>query len=202
MKKFAGVLLALVLCLALSVGVFAVETPVDDKLIADIVNGIGDLVEAESEGDDEKMKKTVEKLYSDLQVAQQSSNISAVIDNAVKYALEEDNDTSAIFTNRGALNSVIGKFFVDGGYDPVKIMKDLQSSSALSTLVGLYTGGNEPTPTTTTAIAEDGEVPVVNEFQPQIENPSTGDSATGIAVAFSVFAVSTAAAIVLTKKKD
>ena len=200
MKKFAGVLLALVLCLALSVGVFAVETPVDDKLIADIVNGIGDLVEAESEGDDEKMKKNVEKLYSDLQVAQQSSNISAVIDNAVKYALEEDNDTSAIFTNRGALNSVIGKFFIDGGYDPVKIMKDLQSSSALSTLVGLYTGGNEPT--TTTAIAEDGEVPVVNEFQPQIENPSTGDSATGIAVAFSVLAVSTAAAIVLTKKKD
>ena len=120
MKKFAGVLLALVLCLALSVGVFAVETPVDDKLIADIVNGIGDLVEAESEGDDEKMKKTVEKLYSDLQVAQQSSNISAVIDNAVKNALEEDNDTSAILQIAELLILLSANFLLMAVMTPLK----------------------------------------------------------------------------------
>ena len=201
MKKLAGVLLSLVLCLTLSVGAFAVEAQVDDKLIADIVDGVGDLVEAESEGDDEAMKQAIDKLYSDLQLALQSGDMSAILDLIVEYALNEDADTSAVFTDLGALKAVVEKFLADGGYDADRIMKDLQSSSAMSTLVGLYIGGNEPT-TTTTAPTAEGENPVVNEFQPEVENPGTGDSPAGVAVAFSVLAVSTAAAILLTKKKD
>lgn len=201
MKKLAGVLLSLVLCLTLSVGAFAVEAQVDDKLIADIVDGVGDLVEAESEGDDEAMKQAIDKLYSDLQLALQSGDMSAILDLIVEYALNEDADTSAVFTDLGALKAVVEKFLTDGGYDADRIMKDLQSSSAMSTLVGLYTGGNEPT-TTTTAPTAEGENPVVNEFQPVVENPGTGDSPAGVAVAFSVLAVSTAAVILLTKKKD
>lgn len=199
MKKVAGVLLAFLLCLSLSVGVFAVEPQVDTTLVANIVDGIGDLVEAESEGNNEAMKKAVEQLYADLQTAQQSGNVSAVIDLAVKYALDADNDTSVIFTNRGAINSVVGKFLADGGYDSAKIMKDLRSGAALGTLVSLYTGANEPT---TTVIAEDDEAPAMNEFQPQIENPSTGDSAVGVTVAFGVLVVSVVTAITIAKKKE
>ncbi len=200
MKKIAGLLLAFVLCLSLSVGAFAVETQVDNNLVADIVDGIGELVEAESEGNNEAMKKAVEQLYSALQTAQQSGDVSAVIDNAVKYAMDENNDTSVIFTNRGALNSVIGKFLTDGSYAPDKIVKELKSSSALGTLVSIYTGANEPT--TANAADEDAEAPVVNEFQPEVENPDTSDSFTGVVVAISTLAVSTVAAVALSKKKE
>lgn len=201
MKKVAGVLLALVLCLSLSVGAFAVEPQVDDSLVADIVDGIGDLVEAESEGDSEAVKKAIDKLYADLQTARQSGDISAVIELAAEYAENENDDTKVIFASRGAVKTVFEKFMVDGSYGSDKIMKDLRSGSAFNTLVSLYTGGYVA-PTTTTAVTEEGEEPTVNEFQPEVENPSTGDSLTGVAVAFSVLAVSAVAAVVLSKKKE
>lgn len=200
MKKLAGILLAFVLCLTLSVGAFAIETQVDDSLVADIVDGVGDLVEAESEGDDEAMKKAIDKLYADLQLARQSGDISAVIDLAVKYALDEDNDLSAVFEDRSALNAVIQKFPADGSYSAAGIMKELKASAAMSTLVSLYTGGYKA-PATTTAATAEGEATTVNEFQPLVENPGTGDSPAGVAAAFSVLAVSAAAIVLLKKKK-
>ena len=201
MKKVAGVLLALVLCLSLSVGAFAVEPQVDDSLVADIVDGIGDLIEAESEGDSEAVKKAIDKLYADLQTARQSGDISAVIELAAEYAENENDDTKVIFASRGAVKTVFEKFMVDGSYGSDKIMKDLRSGSAFNTLVSLYTGGYVA-PTTTTAVTEEGEEPTVNEFQPEVENPSTGDSLTSVTVAFGVLAVSTVAAVVLSKKKE
>lgn len=201
MKKVAGVLLAFVLCLSLSLGAFAVEPQVDDSLVADIVDGIGDLVEAESEGDSEAVKKAIDKLYADLQTARQSGDISAVIDLAAEYAENENDDAKVIFASRGAVKNVFEKFMVDGGYGTDKIMKDLRSGSALNTLVSLYTGGYVA-PATTTAAIEEGAEPTVNEFQPEVENPSTGDSLTSVTVAFGVLAVSTVAAVVLSKKKE
>ncbi|MBQ8784388.1 MAG: NPXTG-anchored protein [Clostridia bacterium] len=199
MKKLSGIILALVLCLSLSVCAFAVEsTPqVDDELIADIVDGVGDLVDAESEGDDEALEKAIENLYADLQVAQQTGDMSAIIDLVVKYALSEDADTSAVFSDLAAVEAVIEQFLVDGGYDVEAIKKELQSGSALNTLVGLYTGANEPT-----ADAGNNNNTEVEENQPEVENPSTGDSSTGVAVALSALAVSAAAVIVLSKKED
>lgn len=197
MKKLFSALVALALCLSLSVCAFAVEATqqIDDELIADIVDGVGDLVDAESEGDDEALKQAIENLYADLQVAQETGDISEIIDLIVEYALSEDADTSAVFTDLGAVEAVIEQFLVDGGFDVEKIKEELQASSALSTLVGLYTGAYEETP-------EAGNDAEVEENQPEVANPSTGDSSVGVAVALSALAVSAAAAIILSKKED
>ncbi|MBQ8229031.1 MAG: hypothetical protein IJZ88_08485 [Clostridia bacterium] len=200
MKKLLGIMLAIVLCLALSVCAFAVEstTQVDDDLIADIVDGVGDLVDAESEGDDEALEKAIENLYADLQEAQQTGDLTAIMQLVVEYALSEDADTSAVFTDLAALEEVLEKVLVNSGYDVEAIKKELQNSSALNTLVNLYTGAYTETPEN----EAETNAPVVDYNQPAVVNPSTGDSSTGIAVALSVFTVSAMAVIALSKKED
>ncbi len=195
MKKLFSIIIAFVLSFALSLCAFAQE-PVDDELIADIVEGVGDLVDAESEGDDEALQQAIEHLYADLQEAQQTGDMSEIIDLVVEYALSEDADTSAVFTDLAAVEAVINQVLSSGGYDIEAIKKELQANSALNTLVGLYNGAEEPT-----TQADNSDVQEY-ENQPEVVNPSTGDSYTGVAVALSVLVACSAAAITLSKKED
>ena len=202
MKKFLSVLVAVALCVALTVCAFAVdgETPtvVSQETVEDIFNGLGDLVNAETDTDDAALEAAIEDLYASLQDVQTSGDVSALIDQLKDYAESADVDASAVFSDLGAVQDVLEKFLSDGGFNLDAIKEDLEGSSALNTLVGLYTGGytdvpeatTEPEPTTTTP----DDVP----------NPPTGDTTTvtGIVPAASVLALSAAAPVVLAKKKE
>lgn len=192
MKKILSVIVALALCAVLSVCAFAeeaVDPAVSEDVLSDIVDGVGDLVNAETEGDDAALEDAINNLYSDIQNAEVTGDAATLVDLLAKYAEGADVDASAVFTDLGALQDVVEKFLGDSGFDMEAIKADLQESSALNTLVGLYTGAYTETP----------EVPA-EEVEPEVENPSTGDSATGVVVALATLAVSAAAAVVLSKK--
>ncbi len=199
MKKFLSIIFSAVLCFVLSVGAFAVETAntVDDKLIADIVEGIGDLVDAESEGDSEAFGKAVEGLYADIQSAQESGSMSEVVTLVVNYVINEETDIKDVVSDRGAFDAVIKAFFVEDGYDIEKIKTGLKQSSALKTIVNLYTGANPESPKV--EVSEDDQE---NVNLPEIENPNTGESSASILTAVSVLMVSSAVAAILIMKKD
>lgn len=201
MKKLTGILLTIMLCFTLSVCVFAVESNdrLDGDIVADIVDGLGKLVDAESEGNDEAIKEAIETLYQDLHEAQQNGNISQIIQKSVEYALDADTDLSDVFNDAVAVETVIKKVSADGSFDVEKIKRDLQSSSALRTLVNLYTGAN---PVRVQHSGTTSDAAATEYYQPEIVNPGTGDSGIGIAVALSIFSVSSLAVISLTKKKD
>lgn len=193
MKKFLSILLAVVLCLSLSVCAFAEEEPVvSDETLQDLIDGIGDLVDAESEDNDAALKEAIEALSDSLSAVEGTSDMQALVEQLKKYAESADVDAGSVFSDLGALQDVFDKFLGDSGADLDKIKTDLESSSALNTLVGLYTGAYTNVPTTE-------ETPV---DEPDVPNPPTGDSATGVVVALSVLAVSAAAVVVCTKKKE
>lgn len=199
MKKFLSVLVALALCAALTVCAFAAEgetqTVVSQETVEDIFNGLGDLVNAETDTDDAALEAAIEDLYASLQDVQTSGDVAALVDQLKDYAESADVDASAVFSDLGAVQDVIEKFLSDGGFNLDAIKADLEGSSALNTLVGLYTGGYTDTPDAPTEPTE----PVTD-----VPNPPTGDTMTvpGIVAAASVLAISAAAAVVLAKKKE
>lgn len=200
MKKFLSVLVALALCAALTVCAFAVDgetqTVVSQETVEDIFNGLGDLVNAETDTDDAALEAAIEDLYASLQDVQTSGDVDALVGQLKDYAESADVDASAVFSDLGAVQDVIEKFLSDGGFNLDSIKADLEGSSALNTLVGLYTGGYTDTPDAPT---EPTEEPVTD-----VPNPPTGDTMTvpGIVAAASVLAISAAAAVVLAKKKE
>ena len=199
MKKFFSVLVALALCAALTVCAFAAEgetqTVVSQETVEDIFNGLGDLVNAETDTDDAALEAAIEDLYASLQEVQTSGDVDALVGQLKDYAESADVDASAVFSDLGAVQDVIEKFLSDGGFNLDAIKADLEGSSALNTLVGLYTGGYTDVPEATTEPTE----PVTD-----VPNPPTGDTMTvpGIVAAASVLAISAAAAVVLAKKKE
>ncbi len=192
MKKILSAIVAIALCLTLSVCAFA-QDAVSDDVLSNVVDGVTDLVNAETEGDDAALEDAINNLYAELEKAEVATDAATLAELLAKYAEGADVDASAVFSDLGALQDVVEKFLVDGGIDMEAVKGDLQESSALNTLVGLYTGAYTQTP-------EVPEEPTVDE--PVVENPSTGDSATGVVVALATLAVSAAAAVVLSKKED
>lgn len=199
MKKILSVLVALALCAALTVCAFAAEgetqTVVSQETVEDIFNGLGDLVNAETDTDDAALEAAIEDLYASLQDVQTSGDVDALVGQLKDYAESADVDASAVFSDLGAVQDVIEKFLSDGGFNLDAIKADLEGSSALNTLVGLYTGGYTDVPEAPTEPTE----PVTD-----VPNPPTGDTMTvpGIVAAASVLAISAAAAVVLAKKKE
>ena len=199
MKKFLSILVALALCAALTVCAFAADgeaqTVVSQETVEDIFNGLGDLVNAETDADDAALEAAIEDLYASLQDVQTSGDVAALVDQLKDYAESADVDASAVFSDLGAVQDVVEKFLADGGFNLDAIKADLEGSSALNTLVGLYTGGYTDTPDAPTEPTE----PVTD-----VPNPPTGDTMTvpGIVAAASVLAISAAAAVVLAKKKE
>lgn len=193
MKKILSVIVAIALCAVFTVCAFAEEANVSNDALAGIVDGVGALVDAESEGDDAALESAINDLYKDIQGAQVTGDANALVGLLAKYAEGADVDATAVFSDLGALQDVLEKFLSDSGFNMETVKGDLQQSSALNTLVGLYTGAYTETPATP-------EAPEEEDVEPEIENPSTGDSATGVVVALATLAVSAAAAVVLTKK--
>ena len=199
MKKFLSILVALALCAALTVCAFAADgeaqTVVSQETVEDIFNGLGDLVNAETDADDAALEAAIEDLYASLQEVQTSGDVDALVGQLKDYAESADVDASAVFSDLGAVQDVIEKFLSDGGSNLDAIKADLEGSSALNALVGLYTGGYTDVPEAPTEPTE----PVTD-----VPNPPTGDTMTvpGIVAAASVLAISAAAAVVLAKKKE
>ena len=195
MKKILSILLAVALCATFTVCAFAADadsTKVSDEVLGDIVDGLGDLINAETDENDAALEKAIEDLYAALNDANAKGDTSALIEQLKEYANGADVDISDALTDLGALQDVVEKFLNDGGFDLEKIKKDLESDSALNKLVGLYAGSytKVPTPTTTN--------PSTTPTEP---NPPTGESISGIAIALSVLVASAGAAVVVCAKK-
>lgn len=195
MKKILSILLAVALCATFTVCAFAADadsTTVSDEVLSDIVNGLGDLINAESDEDDAALEKAIEDLYAALDEAGTKGDVSALVEQLKDYANGADVDISDAFTDLGALQDVVEKFLNDGGFDLDTIKKDLENDSALNKLVGLYTGSYTDLPTTSATTPSSTN---------SIVNPPTGESVSGIAIALSVLAASAAAAVVVCAKK-
>jgi hypothetical protein len=195
MKKILSILLAVALCATFTVCAFAADadsTKVSDEVLGDIVDGLGDLINAETDENDAALEKAIEELYAALNDANAKGDTSALIEQLKDYANGADVDISDALTDLGALQDVVEKFLNDGGFDLEKIKKDLENDSALNKLVGLYAGSytKVPTPTTTNPSTTPTEI-----------NPPTGESISGIAIALSVLVASAGAAVVVCAKK-
>lgn len=195
MKKILSILLAVALCATFTVCAFAADadsTKVSDEVLGDIVDGLGDLINAETDENDAALEKAIEDLYAALNDANAKGDTSALIEQLKDYANGADVDISDALTDLGALQDVVEKFLNDGGFDLEKIKKDLENDSALNKLVGLYAGSytKVPTPTTTNPSTTPTEI-----------NPPTGESISGIAIALSVLVASAGAAVVVCAKK-
>lgn len=195
MKKILSILLAVALCATFTVCAFAADadsTKVSDEVLGDIVDGLGDLINAETDENDAALEKAIEDLYAALNDANAKGDTSALIEQLKEYANGADVDISDALTDLGALQDVVEKFLNDGGFDLEKIKKDLENDSALNKLVGLYAGAytKVPTPTTTNS-----------STTPTEPNPPTGESISGIAIALSVLVASAGAAVVVCAKK-
>lgn len=195
MKKILSILLAVALCATFTVCAFAADadsTKVSDEVLGDIVDGLGDLINAETDENDAALEKAIEELYAALNDANAKGDTSALIEQLKDYANGADVDISDALTDLGALQDVVEKFLNDGGFDLEKIKKDLENDSALNKLVGLYAGAytKVPTPTTTNS-----------STTPTEPNPPTGESISGIAIALSVLVASAGAAVVVCAKK-
>lgn len=195
MKKILSILLAVALCATFTVCAFAADadsTKVSDEVLGDIVDGLGDLINAETDENDAALEKAIEDLYAALNDANAKGDTSALIEQLKEYANGADVDISDALTDLGALQDVVEKFLNDGGFDLEKIKKDLENDSALNKLVGLYAGAytKVPTPTTTNPSTTPTEI-----------NPPTGESISGIAIALSVLVASAGAAVVVCAKK-
>ncbi len=193
--------MALVLCLSFSVLAFAededIAAPTDGAVdIEDTLNDIVGFVEAASEDNEGAIKDATDALNEALSGIKTTGDLKAVLEQAKTYAEGAGIDASAVFSDLGALEDVLTKFLNDGGFDLEAIEADLKDeNSALSKIVGLYAGAYQKTPevpTTETPEEEPTEVP----------NPPTGESATGVIAALSVLAISAAAFVVCTKKKE
>ncbi len=193
--------MALVLCLSFSVLAFAededIAAPTDGAVdIEDTLNDIVGFVEAASEDNEGAIKDATDALNEALSGVNTTGDLKAVLEQAKTYAEGAGIDASAVFSDLGALEDVLTKFLNDGGFDLEAIEADLKDeNSALSKIVGLYAGAYQKTPevpTTETPEEEPTEVP----------NPPTGESATGVIAALSVLAISAAAFVVCTKKKE
>lgn len=205
MKKFLSIMMALVLCLSFSVLAFAedADTAGDNAAIAtganasleDILNKFIGLVEAASEDNESAITDAADGLKEALSGVN-TSDLTALADTLKKYAESAGVDASAVVKDLGAFEDVLSKFMNDSGFDLEAIEADLKDeNSPLSKIVGLYAGAYQKTPevpTTTAAPEEPTEVP----------NPPTGENATGVIAALSVLAVSAAAFVVCTKKKE
>lgn len=193
MKRLLCIVFSVVFCFVLSSGALAV---VEDGFVADIVDGIADLIEAESEGDSEAFSKAVDGLYADIQPVREGSNVAEIVSLAIKYISNEESDISDVFSDRGAVEAVLSKFFVDEGYDVEKIKAELKQSTALDTLVNLYTGANPETPKTQ-PVSDAQEIPDM----PAIENPNTGEGSSGVMAALIILVTSASVAIATSKKE-
>lgn len=197
MKKILSILLAVALCATFTVCAFAADadsTKVSDEVLGDIVDGLGDLINAETDENDAALEKAIEDLYAALNDANAKGDTSALIEQLKEYANGADVDISDALTDLGALQDVVEKFLNDGGFDLEKIKKDLENDSALNKLVGLYTGSYTKVPTTTITDPD----PTTTSSEP---NPPTGESISGIAIALSVLVASAGAAVVVCAKK-
>ena len=199
MKKLISIILSLLFCLAFGVGAFLVEASpqVDDKLIADLMDDIGDLVNAESEGDNEAFNEAVESLFVDVKDAQQTIDTKAITQKVVEYALEEDSDVSSMFTDFTSVEAVINIVAANDEYDVQLIKKQLKGSAALNKLVNLYTGAYAEMQKT--EVFADGDQ---NVNQPAVVNPATGDHSSGVAVALTTLVFSAMAVMILSKKEN
>ncbi len=196
MKKILSILLAVALCATFTVCAFAADadsTKVSDEVLGDIVDGLGDLINAETDENDAALEKAIEELYAALNDANAKGDTSALIEQLKDYANGADVDISDALTDLGALQDVVEKFLNDGGFDLEKIKKDLENDSALNKLVGLYAGSYTKVPTAPTTTN--------SSTTPTEPNPPTGESISGIAIALSVLVASAGAAVVVCAKK-
>ena len=204
MKKFLSILMALALCLSFSVLAFAADDDAAEEAevtgtvdVEDALNTVIDLVEAASEDNADAIKDATDALNEALAGVKTQGDVSALIDQLKAYAEGADVDASAVFSDLGALEDVFTKFLDDGGFDLETIEADLKDeNSPLSQIVNLYAGIYQKTPTTTANEETPEEEPT------EVPNPPTGDSATGVIAALSTLAVSAAAFVVCTKKKE
>ena len=196
MKKILSILLAVALCATFTVCAFAADadsTKVSDEVLGDIVDGLGDLINAETDENDAALEKAIEDLYAALDEANTKGDVSALVEQLKDYANGADVDISDAFTDLGALQDVVEKFLKDGGFNLEEIKKDLENDSALNKLVGLYAGSYTKVPTTPSTSGD--------ETTPSEINPPTGESISGIAIALSVLVASAGAAVVVCAKK-
>lgn len=196
MKKILSILLAVALCATFTVCAFAADadtTKVSDEVLGNIVDGLDDLINAETDDDDAALNKAIEDLYAALEEANAKGDTAALIEQLKDYANGADVDLSDALTDLGALQDVVEKFLNDGGFDLDAIKKDLENDSALNKLVSLYAGAYTKVPTTPTSDP--------NPTTPTEENPPTGESISGIAIALSVLVASAGAAVVVCAKK-
>lgn len=196
MKKILSILLAVALCATFTVCAFAADadsTKVSDEVLGDIVDGLGDLINAETDDNDAALEKAIEDLYAALDEANTKGDVSALVEQLKDYANGADVDISDAFTDLGALQDVVEKFLNDGGFNLEEIKKDLENDSALNKLVSLYAGAYTKVPTTPSTSGD--------ETTPSEINPPTGESISGIAIALSVLVASAGAAVVVCAKK-
>ena len=200
MKKLISIMMALALCLSFSVYAFAEEEAEvnDEKKIAveDVLNQAADAIDGLSTGDTEAVKDATDSLNESLKGITSSEDFQAFKDTLIDYANKAGVDLSDI--DLGVLTDLGEKFSSDSGFDNEAIVKDLMDESTpLGSLASkiIKTYYDSPAPSTTTE-------PTPEEEPAEVPNPPTGDSATGVIAALSVLAVSAAAFVVCTKKKE
>lgn len=196
MRKLIAIMIALALCLSFAVVSFAADEETPDVDVEDTFNKVVDVIEAASEDNEGAIADATDALNEALANVK-GGDMQALVDQLKKYAESADVDASTVLKDLGSFEDVLKKLLDDGGFDLETIEADLKDeNSPLSKIVGLYAGAYQKTP----------EVPTTEETTPEepaeVPNPPTGDSATGVIAALSVLAVSAAAFVVCTKKKE
>ena len=194
MRKLIAIMIALALCLSFAVVSFAADEETTDVDVEDTFNKVVDVIEAASEDNEGAIADATDALNEALANVK-GGDMQALVDQLKKYAESADVDASTVLKDLGSFEDVLTKFLNDGGFNLETIEADLKDeNSPLSKIVGLYAGAYQKTP----------EVPETEtpEEPTEVPNPPTGDSATGVIAALSVLAVSAAAFVVCTKKKE
>lgn len=194
MRKLIAMMIALALCLSFAVVSFAADEETPDVNVEDTFNKVVDVIEAASEDNEGAIKDATDALNEAIANVK-GGDMQALVDQLKKYAESADVDASTVLKDLGSFEDVLTKFLNDGGFNLETIEADLKDeNSPLSKIVGLYAGAYQKTP----------EVPETEtpEEPAEVPNPPTGDSATGVIAALSVLAVSAAAFVVCTKKKE
>ena len=99
MKKILSILLAVALCATFTVCAFAADadsTKVSDEVLGDIVDGLGDLINAETDENDAALEKAIEELYAALNDANAKGDTSALIEQLKDYANGADVDNLSV----------------------------------------------------------------------------------------------------------
>lgn len=196
MRKLIAIMIALALCLSFAVVSFAADEETPDVDVEDTFNKVVDVIEAASEDNEGAIADATDALNEALANVK-GGDMQALVDQLKKYAESADVDASTVLKDLGSFEDVLTKLLDDGGFDLETIEADLKDeNSPLSKIVGLYAGAYQKTPEVPTTEVTTPEEPA------EVPNPPTGDSATGVIAALSVLAVSAAAFVVCTKKKE